>query len=306
MDMNNPPFSIIPPQIQILDCININNVNDLNSALAKSKNIIKTGTVLIPLLRNKQWLSIILEFQDNNLTNALYLDSFNMDETIVDSKISKQFDVIYPNKKLSIACCIQQNIDISQDFVSSGAYIIENILITSLKLCLPKNEPSAIEIRAMHIQSLRNNNPEYAYGFEFRQRHNTNQENDEAMTVVLLKRLSDSLLKKESSAFKNKDVRNFYRESYQITINQNRKKELTLKNSNKINSIDGIVLIKENEYKALIAQELRLALWNIKAEAKLNTQYITSTAMFAALGTVAFEANSTIFGAAGPQPASVC
>lgn len=139
--------------------------NQLEQRLKQEKNENQgKRIILIPCnLRNSHWVGIIIEISaDEKILRAEYTDSLSES---VSEKLQKQFIATYPNDELVAIESLKQD-----DSSSCGAYVVENFLLS-----IQKAEALGIDIkqiRFLHLECLKQYNPEFYQAFYIRQRDN--------------------------------------------------------------------------------------------------------------------------------------
>jgi len=144
---------------------------------------------LIPCnLGNAHWVGILLEFgEKGEVRRAEYIDS-SATVPIIPETFKEQLKRVYPEAYFQTRTLSQQH-----DSTSCGAYTIENLLISALNISSPE-ESSAI--RSLHLESLRQYNPDFYSAFNKRQRNNRPTTADLQEQIGHLERLKGVWLSK--------------------------------------------------------------------------------------------------------------
>ncbi len=246
----------------------------LSCSLAKLSEIKNKFVSVLYRTSDDIWVGVHLEFDgESKLEKSYYLDSKLLDDDAIPTNILQSFHKAFPNNSLEIAICMQQPED---DYTSSGAYVVENLILYAQGLDVPEEPISVVDIRTQHISSLKHYKPEYYKGFVYRQFNNMSAQDDEAQTILLLKRLGDALLTKSDTAFRDERIREFFKRNYNL-VKVGNKLQFKPKNATAASSVNGFVEIKQNEYIQNISQELRVSLWNLDTYAQLNVTPLAKT-----------------------------
>jgi predicted double-glycine peptidase len=100
---------------------------------------------------------MLLEFnKEGEVLRAQYIDPFTTHATVPET-FQAQLQSVYPKARFQTLTLLQQS-----DNNSCGAYTIENLLMAALGIRSPKERES---IRLMHLECLREYNPDFLPGF---------------------------------------------------------------------------------------------------------------------------------------------
>ncbi|HQY22132.1 MAG TPA: ankyrin repeat domain-containing protein [Gammaproteobacteria bacterium] len=152
--------------IEILAAIdNIMSVQLENRLRQEARNHHGERICLIPCnLGNAHWVGMLLEFSaDGKVLRAEYIDSFTT-RPIIPEIFQVQLQKIYPKVYFKTRVLSQQS-----DYTSCGAYTIENLLTAALGI---QSYEAAEIIRSLHLEALRQYNPNFHNAFNERQRNN--------------------------------------------------------------------------------------------------------------------------------------
>ena len=130
-------------------------------------------THLIPFnVGGGHWVGILLELGLNGeLKRAEYMDSLTTSQNVIDA-LKAQLQAVYPNAVFTQPeNTLKQTNTKQTDYTSCGAYTIENLLASALKINPPEN--NNIAIRKSHLDALEKNNSEYHKTFKPKQLENT-------------------------------------------------------------------------------------------------------------------------------------
>jgi hypothetical protein len=140
--------------------------------------------VLIPYnLGNAHWVGILLEFDANeHIQRAQYFDSLSY-STHLPENIARELREVYP-VDLKASVLLSQT-----DYTSCGAYMIENLLLAILN----EHPPivSANDIRALHLEALKQHNPYFYKKFYMRQQANRSSTDDLKIQLGYVEKLKN-------------------------------------------------------------------------------------------------------------------
>lgn len=257
----------------ILRSVYKDRINDLKRLLLEEKAPAQGARMLlIPCKVNESWVGIFLEIEhDGTISRALYLESSSIDDE-PDPALQSQIAEVYPGCVLQLADCLREEFLPDHGYTSSGAYVVENLLLAAQHIDYPEAIPGAEEIRALHLQCLHQNNANMYERFVDRQRFNLSKHDDLLMSLVVIKRLTDSVLSGEETSFNDAQMRSALREFYKTVKTDSGELKLLPKNVAAVRSIDSFIRIQENELVENITQELRVVVWNLPNFAQPPTQ----------------------------------